>query len=187
MPIPLGILAVAGAGAAAGGSAYDLLETTLITTTTASVTFSNLNNYSDYKHLQIRAVMQDNATTNLNRMDLQFNSDTGANYTYHYVNGNGSTVSSSAGTSQNKLQFFDVINGTGDTSRFGVAILDILDFSNTNKNTTVRCIGGGISSSENDISLGSGLWLNTAAVTSISIFGAFSYTANSRFSLYGVK
>lgn len=176
---------LASSGGAAG--AFDLLTATVLSTTTASVTFSNLNTYSNYKHLQIRAVMQDDATTNLNRMDLQFNSDTGTNYTYHYLNGNGSSVSSSAGTSQNKLQFFDVITGSSDTNRFGAAIIDILDFSNTNKNKTVRSLGGGLGSSETDISLGSGVWLNTAAITSITIFGNFSYTTGSRFSLYGVK
>ena len=56
MPIPLGFFAAA--GAVAGGS-YDLLETTILSSNAASVTFSNLNNYAaDYQHLQIRAVVK---------------------------------------------------------------------------------------------------------------------------------
>jgi len=180
-----GILAASGAGAA---GAYDLLTTTVLSTTTASVTFSSLGSYSDYKHLQIRAVTKDDAgSTNLNRIDIRLNSDSGSNYTYHYLNGNGSTVASSAGTSQTRLQFFDVIGGGNDTNIYGAAVIDILDFSSSSKNTTVRSIGGGLAGSETDISLGSGVWLNTAAVTSIQIFGNFNYAAGSRFSLYGWK
>jgi hypothetical protein len=186
MPIPLGVLAVAGAGAAAGAG-YDLLETTILSTTTASVTFSSLDSYSAYKHLQIRAVMKDNAgSTNLNRMDVRFNSDQGSNYTYHYLNGTGSNVGSSAGTAQSRLQFFDVIGGGSNNLRYGSIILDILDFNNASKNKTVRGFGGGFVASENDISLSSGVWLNTNAITSIEIFGNFNYAAGSRFSLYGI-
>jgi len=188
MPIPLGVLAVAGAGGGVAANSFDLLETTILTTTTATITFSNLNSYSAYKHLQIRAVMKDDAgSANLNRVDMRFNSDTGSNYTYHYLNGNGTVMESAAATSQTRLQFFDVIAGGSDTYTYGAIVIDILDFSNTSKNSTVRSLGGGIAGSERDISLASGAWLNTAAITSISIFGNFNYASGSRFSLYGIK
>jgi hypothetical protein len=179
-----GILASSGGKA----GAFDLLETTVLSTATTTITFSSLGSYAAYKHLQIRAVMKDQAgSPNLNRIDMRFNSDTGSNYTYHYLNGNGSSVNSSAGTSQTKLQFFDMIGGGSDTNIYGAAIIDILDFSSANKNKTVRVLGGGNAGSESDISLGSGAWLSTSAITSISIFGNWDYAAGSRFSLYGVK
>ena len=100
MPIPLGILAVAGAGAAGGGGAFDLLETTVLGSDTASVTFSNLNTYSAYKHLQIRLVARSTNASASRSVRIQFNGDTASNYAYHYLLGDGSSVSSDASTSQ---------------------------------------------------------------------------------------
>ena len=64
MPIPLGVLAVAGAGAAPSGpGAYELIETTLLSSAQKQITFSNLNTYSTtYEHLQIRASIRSNRT-----------------------------------------------------------------------------------------------------------------------------
>ena len=192
MPIPLGILAVAGAGAA-GGGAYDLLETTLISTNTASVTFSNLNTYSAYKHLQIRAVARTARTAfSLDAIDLQFNGDTANNYAWHSLVGNGSSVTSfAAPTSLNPsaMTVAQISSNLAPSGAFGAGVIDILDFSNTSKNTTIRSLAGYFSdSSRREISLRSGVWLNTAAVTSLTLKGqSDSFVSGTRFSLYGIK
>jgi hypothetical protein len=189
MPIPLGVLAVAGAGAAGGGGAYDLLETQVLGTTAASVTFTGLGSYSEYKHLQLRAVTRDtNAAANLYGSVLRFNSDTGSNYSEHFLNGTGSAVNSSASTSQTSIFLEDFSpGGTSAANAFGAIVLDILDFSNTNKNKTIRSMQGATVSGESDIILKSGLWMNTAAITSFSLAAVTAYATGSRFSLYGIK
>lgn len=172
-----GILASSGGGAA---GAYDLLETTLVTGTPSSVTFSNLNTYSQYKHLQIRQVLQGADGTNYN---IQFNSDTGSNYAFHFLYGTGSTVASSAATSQTYIRGRKT-NSSYGANVFSASIVDILDFNNTSKNTTTRHLdeGAGL------IWFGSGFWNNTAAVTSITISpAAGTWNSGCRFSLYGVK
>ena len=187
MPIPLGILAVAGAGGAAAG-AFDLLETTLVSTNTASVTFSNLNTYSDYKHLQIRTALKTNAgTTGIEDLRLTFNSDSGSNYAWHRIRGDGSTVASTAGTSTAFINIENSATRNNETNIYAGTVLDILDFSNSSNNTTTRSLQG-VSASVGRILLASGLWNNTAAVTSITFTpAAGSLVAGSRFSLYGVK
>ena len=189
MPIPLGILAVAGAGAA-GAGAYDLLETTVLSSNATTVTFTGLGSYSEYKHLQLRIVVR-GTTIGIADNDtllIRLNSDTGNNYLYHQLSGNGSSVSSSGELDFPFFVLQDLVP-TGDTTanNFGVACVDILDFSNANKFTTIRSLHGAVNSSETDIMLQSGLWRNTASITSITLLYLSTAVIGSRFSLYGIK
>ena len=195
MPIPLGILAVAGAGAAGGGS-YELIESSFISSNTASITFSNLDTYaSTYKHLQIKFTGRTNrASEALDRIAIRFNNDSSSSYSTHNLYGTGSSVLSfffgASQTSINSVNHFDLFGSTEPNDRFGAGIIDILDFSNTSKNTTVRImsgIGGGSVGSR--IAISSGLFINTAAITSVTILSAFaaSFVSGSRFSLYGIR
>ena len=187
-PIPLGILDFP-TGAA---GAYDLLETQVLTSSAASVTFTGLGSYSDYKHLQIRAVARSNRPAAVSSLVLfRLNSDTGSNYAWHELIGSGSSVSSSAGTSTTSMAYLWRIAGpTADADAYGAMVGDLLDFSDTNKYSTFRLLQGSIhGASQVEIGLGSGLWMNTAAVTSIDIIEGFSstFTIGSRFSLYGIR
>jgi hypothetical protein len=71
---------------------------------------------------------------------------------------------------------------------YGVIVIDILDYTNTNKYTTVRTLGGYDNNGSGAVALFSGLWLNTAAITSIQT-GAFfaGDDTNSQLALYGIK
>jgi hypothetical protein len=186
MPIPLGVLAVAGAGAAGGGPAYDLLETTTVNGS-SSLSFSSLDTYSNYKHLQIRVVARADAGGERN-LGIRFNSDSGNNYNHHRLQGNGSSVASNATTSTSSILTQEWVVGaeSGVANAFGVAVIDILDFSSSSKNTTVRVLSGAEASVDR-IVLTSGAWRNTAAVTSIDLFTVAANFSNSRFSLYGIK
>lgn len=185
MPIPLGILAAAGFRPSAAGS-YDLLETTVLTGSQASVEFTNLTTKyaSTYQHLQIRVALAARAD---DWMTLRFNGDTtGGNYYSHILRGTGSAVNSFA-TGAGSLGMGYLMN-FGTTTSAGV--LDILDPFETTKNKTVRMFAGNTTanSTGGPITLTSGLYMSTNSVTALSI-SAFSgtYTTGSRFSLYGLK
>ena len=188
MPIPLGILAVAGAGAAGGGNSFDLLETTVLTGNATTITFSNLNNYSDYKHLQIRGTGR---TDDGSVLYVRMNGDTSTVYSYHGLQGNGTSVSSSATSSANiMIALFPLANAGNTTNIFSGFVIDILDFSNTNKNTTMRSFGGNSQAVgfNTALALRSGLWNNTAAVTSLTFTNSGgNFVSGTRLSLYGVK
>ena len=191
MPIPLGILAVAGAGGGGGVPAYDLLETTVLSSNASSITFSSLGSYSDYKHLQLRMVARANdAAISTRDCLIRFNGDTSAIYTYHTVLGNGSSTdiqSAVNGTSANLRTLVPLTGTTADS--WGAAIIDILDFSSTNKNTTLRALHGVHTvNSLTRVNLTSGLWASTAAITSIELrLVTYQFIAGTRISLYGVK
>lgn len=189
MPLIMGILASAGAAAppvAAG--AYDLLETQTLGTAAASVTFTGLGSYSDYKHLQIRAVGRTDRNVASDNLLLRFNSDTGSNYARHQLEGNGSSVTSGAETSQTAIKTGRFSDQTAAANAFGAMVTDILDFSSSSKNTTVRTLTGADSGFDT-IVLNSGFWNNTAAVTAITLLPQLgtNLVAGSRFSLYGIK
>ena len=183
----LGILNAQATGGGAG--AFDLLETTTLASSASSVTFSGLDAYSDYKHLQIRAVVRSSRVDTNSFIRARVNGDSGSNYAEHLLRGNGSVVSSDAGTSQTSIPFGYTPAASETSGIFTPLVIDLLDFNNTSKNSTFRTLTGYPSSTLNAIELRSGLWINTNAVTSIQLYDAFSqnFIAGSRFSLYGVK
>jgi len=188
MPIPLGVLAVAGAGGGGAASSFDLLETTVLGSNTQTVTFSGLGSYSQYKHLQLRCVLRMSDSGNGGGViTLQFNGVT-SGYAQHRLAGTGSSVISGANTSTISMSALWATGQNSEANSFGAGVVDILDFSNTNKNTTIRGFTG--ATSNNQVVLYSGLYPDTTAVTSITVLQSannYSFQTGSRFSLYGIK
>jgi hypothetical protein len=189
--ILLGILNSQAAGAVGAGD-YDLLETTVLGSDTASVEFTSLNSTygSTYKHLQIRYASRSTRTSdNLDSVAIQLNADTGANYARHGLFGQGSSVSSQASTSASRMDIGWQSTNNQTANIFGGGVIDILDSFDTGKNTTLRSLSGATGASS-IIILNSGVYINTAATTSIKLFPGFSglsFVTGSRFSLYGIR
>jgi hypothetical protein len=146
----------------------------------SSITFSSIP--STYTHLQIRGIARD-ASGNNNGY-IQFNGDTGSNYSYHYLVGGGSSASAGGAASATNSLVMQYNNGS---NMFGATILDILDYANTNKNKTVRSLNGWDQNGSGSIFMWSGLWMNTSAISSITLTEAGNFAQYSSFALYGVK
>lgn len=187
MPIPLGILAAAGFRPTAGGS-YELIETiTVGSGGAASVTFSNLNTYSTtYQHLQIRYLARSNRADNVDFTQVTFNADSAANYSIHYLRGDGGSVSSLALASQNFMWGGFSATTNSASNIFANGVIDILDPYEA-KNKTIRSLSG-LNGVEPNITLFSGNWRNTTGVTSVTVnkYGSL-FVQGSRFSIYGLK
>lgn len=186
----LGVLAAQAEGAVAGASAYDLLETEILTGSQASVTFSSLNSTygADYQHLQIRVAARTDRSNALDFLNIRFNADdTLSNYARHLLVGDGSAVNSAASTGASTITNIGAIAGNTFTADgFGSHVIDILDPFETTKNTTVRSIGG-LASTE--VNFNSILYIDTAAITSIKLqtYYGTNFVTACRFSLYGLK
>ena len=177
MPI-LGIMA--SQGAITRGSSFESIQTINVTTAVTSVTFTSIP--STYTHLQIRMTTKDN--TGLASQSIRINGDSGSNYGWHRLYGEGATANSGAGSSDNKI-----ITGISDV-QFGSGIMDFLDYKNTNKNKTIRSLSGFDNNGTGWVGLWDGVWLNTAAITDIQIMTGLlsqSWTQYSTFALYGIK
>jgi hypothetical protein len=155
---------------------------------TSTINFNSIS--SDYTHLQLRSIARDGgANDDTSSLKITFNSDTSSAYTRHGVFGNGSTVVSFANLTTGHLFNGQIAQGGTSAGTFAGSVLDILDYRNTNKNTTVRGLGGADCIGNGSVLLGSSLWANTAAITSISITSstATNFAEYSHFALYGIK
>jgi hypothetical protein len=149
-----------------------------------------------YTHLQIRYIARTNrATYGVESFKINVgvsSADTGANYTRHYLLGDGSSVAAAADTS---ATYWEGVNDFGTTTggSFGAGVIDILDYANTNKYKTMRKIGGvdvngTVGGVGGNASLVSSVWMSTSAIGYIKI-AAMTNTLQqySHFALYGVK
>ena len=151
----------------------------------SSVSFTSIP--STYTHLQIRIIAKNTtAGSGFENCQMRFNSDSGSNYTGHSLYGTGASAGSSANTSQ--TAFPDAVRAAiASNNGWGVNIIDILDYANTNKYKTMRSLGGGDNNDTNGIiRLSSGVWMSTSAINAIS-FPNSTYSQYSTFALYGIK
>jgi hypothetical protein len=168
-------------------NSYESIATTTVGAGgSASITFSSIP--ATYTHLQIRAFCKcTTADSNVQSIFGQFNSDTGSNYARHFINGSGSAVGTNGYASQTSMFFGTNINANA-TSVFAANVIDILDYANTNKYKTTRSLSGVDNNGTGYVQFMSGLWMNTAAVTSITILpNSDNFAQYSSFALYGIK
>lgn len=177
-----------------GNAAYDPAATFLIQRISgsgvSSVTFSSIP--QTYSSLQIRYTgrITFNGGGSVYNGNITFNSDTGANYTWHALRGTGSSALAYGGVSKSNIEIDSVMPDAGILSNtFGTAITDIHDYTSTTRNKTVRTFNGYDANGSGEVWLQSGLWLNTNAITSITITnnGGYTFNSSATFALYGMK
>jgi hypothetical protein len=184
----LGVLQAQAAGQVAG--TFELLETQVLTSSAASVTFSSLSTYAaDYQHLQIRLTARTDRGDLGDALNVRFNGVSTSSYAWHYLNGNGSSVSSAASASATFMLGPLTTASSSAANLFGAGVIDILDFASTSKNTTMRSLNGMAVPTVNQIRLSSGFYNNTGAVTSVGLTpnAGSNFVTGSRFSLYGIR
>lgn len=181
-PIPLGIVAASGAGAP---SDFELISTQELTSTASNIYFTGID--TQYKHLQLRMSLRSNRASSLADVYLRFNADALSNYSYHQFYGNGSSFGSLGAAGMGQIFTGYATGSTFGGDVFAVTILDILDFSSSQKLTTTRSLTG-MSGTNNQLRHLSGLWNDYSPVSSIQITPEEgSFIAGSRFSLYGIR
>jgi hypothetical protein len=172
-------------------TSFESIATVTLNSTQATVNFTSIP--STYKHLQIRYIARNSAANTDGYQAIQFNGDStnGNYYFYHFIEGVGTSVSVSSGGTNAGILAGRNSGASATSGVFGAGVIDILDYTNTNKNTVVRVLTGSDNNgSGNVLDLSSGFWLNTAAVTSISLLaglGGYSFVSGTQFALYGIK
>ena len=154
----------------------------------SSITFTSIP--QTFTHLQVRIFGRGAAAfaSGLSTY-VQFNGDgTAANYAFHTLYGDGSSAVASnalnAGTCSLPQSLTD---STANSAMFGAVIVDILDYTNTNKNKVVRMIGGHDNNGSGRTSFGSSVWLSTATVTQILVATDGNLQQYSTVQLYGIQ
>jgi hypothetical protein len=182
---------IASSGGVTVSNSYESISTTTVGSGgVSSITFSSIP--STYQHLQIRAIAQaSGGSSGLQDLSINFNSDTtGSNYYNHRLWGNGASASATGFAGGGGYYLYQgVVANTSSTNIFAGLVIDVLDYANTNKNKTVRSLSGTDLNGSGQVGLQSGLWINTGAVTSItvSIPSGSNINQYSQFALYGIK
>ena len=186
MPI-LGIIASAITGNLVTNSYESIATTTVSGTSTDSISFTSIP--STFTHLQLRITQQTSAYDVWNI--IEFNNDTTAtNYWSHRIFGAGGGGVAEAQSGNNNYVFYQAVSGHSTTSMTG-QVIDILDYTNTNKKKVVRHLSGLDNNGSGFLWFGSVLWDSTTTVNRLDIKlfnpAGKTYTADSTFALYGIK
>ena len=167
-------------------NSYESIATYTISSNTPSVTFSSIP--QTYTHLQLRTF----GRTNRSGSDgadvfLKLNSS-GTGFYHHILRGTGAAANAYSGTDYVLGGWGMAFTGsTAGANMFGVSICDILDYTNTNKNKTVRSLSGADLNGSGNIALTSSLWNNTNAITSIEVLSNADLVQYTHIALYGIK
>jgi hypothetical protein len=157
---------------------YTLIDSVTLTSSASSVTFSSIS--ATGKGDLVLAVEQTGAGVNA-WINVRFNGDSGTNYYGVSMAGSGSSTQSATLT-----QSYLAVGGGveySDGTNPQQAILQISDFSATDKHKTML--------SRSNVAVGSGVgtaayagrWANTAAITSVAFVNR-TFAAGSTFFLY---
>ena len=160
-------------------ASYDSIATVTVGSGgSSSITFSSIP--STYTHLQLRISGLAGSADG----KFYLNSDTtDSNYYMHLLAGNGTSAYAGAANSP----YLD--EGATNTSAPAVYVIDILDYTSTNKYKTIKNLWGYDYNANNTtgrVGVHSFLWSNTAAVNTITLANR-TWSSGSNFALYGVK
>ena len=160
---------------------YDKIATQTLGSTASTVTFSSISGaYTD-----LVLIMSPLVTSGSGSKDVcvQFNGDTGSNYSNTILSGDGSTGSSARLSNQVRifLDYYAVVNTTQSNR-----VVNIMNYSNTTTNKTVLSRANNAGAGVDAIV---GLWRSTAAITSMVLNAQTggTFDVGSTFTLYGIK
>jgi hypothetical protein len=156
---------------------YEKIATTTLGSAAASTTFSTIS--GSYTDLVLIASIK--GSTNDEPVLIEFNSDTGSNYSQTFIYGTGSAAGSQRQTSQTSMRI-----GSGNSNtNFDTYIANVQNYSNS---TTYKTVVSREASAGIVVTATAGLWRSTSAITSILIKrGSGNIATGSTFTLYGIK
>ena len=169
---------------AASTNSYESIETIPVGSGgSSSITFNSIP--QTYKHLQVRAIGRTATTT----QDYIIYKPNGNNVSArHFLAADGSSPSAGGSTSVFDLGIIPKSDSTANV--FGAYVLDLLDYTDTNKNKTLRQFNGVDLNGTGYINFASALYsVNTNAITSLTIttYSSTAFAQYSTFALYGIK
>ena len=122
-------------------------------------------------------------TTGFTTAGARFNNDTGGNYNWVNMDGDGSSASSVTSAGATDMRF--TYNWTFNTSPVCNVVMQVFDYTQTNKHKSVLIRGN---RSDAAVDARAGRWGNTAAINRVDVLAfSTSWAAGSTFSLYGIE
>lgn len=161
----------------AAGNTYVALASTTLSSTSSSVSFSSIS--GAYTDLVI--ICNTSITTGTTNLNLRYNLDVAANYSWLNLSGTGSAAASNYDPNKSQIRLHDYAFLSSTISNY---IVSIQNYSNTTTYKTLLSRGNNAS---NGVSANVGLWRSTAAINAIELFPtASTFISGSTFTLYGI-
>jgi len=158
---------------------YVPLANLTLSTSQATVTFSSIGQgYAD-----LVFVFAGSCLTGAADFYIRFNGDTGSSYDRWFMQGNGSSTESFGNANDTPLRVSRAVLAPGETTNY---IMNVMDYSATNKNKNVLIRGNNAARSTEAFT---GRYATNTAITSITLLlgGGYSFAAGSSFALYGIS
>lgn len=169
-------------------SMFPIATQKVTTTGVANIQFSSIP--QTFTHLQFRVFAASAGSSSDNFTIYGFDGTSGSsNAALHTLYANGSSVYSASATGQYNPALTQ-IPGTSATSTFGNIVIDILDYTNTNKYKTVRSVGGYDANGSGYIALTSALpygFGSSTALSNVWFYTANNFAVGTRVDLYGIS
>lgn len=173
------------------GRTYEPIQTTTLTTGTATVTFSSIPaTYTDL--IVVANVYGRFSSTSAAALRIRLNGDTSSNYSVTTLLGNGSTAYSGRLSSQTYLELGSIMaQNSTSSSTFPPIIFHIFNYTNTTRFKTILSRTNsedGTNTTSRRTGTYVGLWRKAPeAINSIEIgTDGTDYVAGSTFTLYGI-
>lgn len=163
---------------------YELITSQTLATSAASITFSSIP--STYTDIQVLIAARSDAAQNYEDLRLKFNGATTGYSAKGLYSVNSSTVTSWTTTSS----YCGACCAANDTANtFGNSQIYIANYASSNYKTYSSESAAENNGTGMNIDMYSGLWSNTAAITSINLFcdSGGNFVQYSTFYLYGIK
>ena len=159
---------------------YTPIARQVLSSTAASVTFSSIP--STYTDLVL--VCNLGSTTALQAIIMRANGDTGSNYSYRMMRGNGSAASAEQQATQTQVRIAVAVDTSSNPADENI-ITNIMNYSNT---TTFKTFLGRASQAGTATETSVSMWRSTAAINQLDIgLTGSTFVAGSTFTLYGIK
>ena len=158
---------------------YEPIQTYTLGSAATGITFSSVP--STYTDLRVILVQ----TTDGANLGIRFNSDSGSNYSWTRLQGDGSSATSARGTSVSFGQLNG--NGTSASPKSGLVEVDIFSYAGSTNKTVLSKFSNDQNGSGNTASTVN-LWRSTAAITNVYVFAAGGdLQTGTTATLYGIK
>lgn len=173
-------------------AAVEAIARTYLEADSAAVEFTSIP--ATYEHLQLVATGRDDgAGSDYSELTLRLGTgggavDSGNNYYNSELYGINTTSAAEKSAATHRLRFTSISAPNSDAAQYGGVVINICDYANTNKNTTLSWVGGTAAAPTYPwVAFGTNMWNATGAVDRIGVAG-YAYGSllrGSEFTLYG--
>jgi hypothetical protein len=165
----------------AAANTYTPIATSTLGSATSTVTFSSIpSTYTDLVFEITNYTHSYSGTGGVYSGILQFNGDSGTNYSITLLEGNGSIAFSERQTNLVAIS----TNHSRVSDPAGISSFNIMNYANA---TTYKTVLVRSSPPGGTVTAAVGLWRSTAAITSITAtLSSYTFNAGAVFSLYGI-